>query len=59
MGDATFTAIVTVYVVIDMRTGKQMGKEYATRSRASARADKLDNAYGAYRYRVESRTVVR
>ena len=43
------------YVVVDGRTGEVVSKPYKSRSRASARADKLDNAYGAYRYRVEQR----
>jgi hypothetical protein len=41
------------YIVIDRQTGKQVGKPYASRSRAANRVDKLDNAYGAYRYSVK------
>ena len=51
----TESSTPVVYVVIDGRTGQQVGGEYKSRSRASARADKLDNAYGAYRYRVQAK----
>jgi hypothetical protein len=40
------------YEVVDSKTGKVMGKPYNSRSRARGRADKLDNDYGAYRYKV-------
>jgi hypothetical protein len=40
------------FEVVDSRTGKVMGKPYNSRSRARSRADKLDNEYGAYRYKV-------
>jgi hypothetical protein len=40
------------FEVYDPKTNKVVGGPYASRSRARARADKLDNAYGAYRYRV-------
>ena len=43
----------TVYKVIDRQTGKQVGKDYTTSSRARLRVDNLDNAYGAYRYYVQ------
>lgn len=43
---------VTAYEVVDSKTGKVMGKPYSSRSRARGRADKLDNDYGAYRYKV-------
>jgi hypothetical protein len=51
----TETSTPVVYVVIDGQTGNQVGGEYKSRSRASARVDKLDNAYGAYRYRVQTK----
>ena len=41
-----------MYAIIDRQTGLQVGKPYKDRIRASRRADKLDNAYGAYRYYV-------
>lgn len=41
-----------MYIIVDKHTGHQVGKEYTSRSRASHRVDKLDNAYGAYRYSV-------
>jgi len=44
-----------VFYIVDLRTGEQVGSDYKSRSRASARADKLDNAYGAYRYQVRSK----
>lgn len=47
------TAPIVVYQVIDRQTGSQVGKNYVDRKRARSRADKLDNAYGAYRYGVE------
>ena len=40
------------YEVVDSRTDKVLGKPYNSKSRARARADKLDNEYGAYRYKV-------
>lgn len=43
---------VKKFRVIDPRTGKVMGT-YVDRARASRARDRLDNAYGAYRYRVE------
>jgi hypothetical protein len=42
-----------VAIVIDRHTGLQVGKPYTSLSRARARVDKLDNAYGAYRYSVK------
>ena len=45
-------APLPTYEVVDSRTGKVMGKPYTSKSRARARADKLDNDYGAYRYKV-------
>jgi len=39
-----------MYRIVDTKTGQQVGKNYKSRSRARAQADKLDNAYGAYRY---------
>jgi hypothetical protein len=41
------------YQVIDMRTGVIMGT-YASRARALRKADQLDLAYGAVRYRVQA-----
>lgn len=46
------TSTVYTYKVIDRHNGKQVGKDYACRIKASRRVDKLDNAYGAYRYTV-------
>jgi hypothetical protein len=42
----------TKYAVIDRQTGQLMGV-YATRRKATQRADRLDLAYGAIRYRVQ------
>jgi len=42
------------YKIIDKQTGQQVGKDYTSRRRASNRVDKLDNAYGAYRYSVRA-----
>lgn len=42
------------YVIIDRHTMQQVGKRYSNRSRARARVNKLDNAYGAYRYSVRT-----
>lgn len=44
----------TIYKIIDMKTGEQIGKDYtySQRKRARNRADKLDLEYGAYRYSV-------
>ena len=41
------------YVIVDTKTGTIVSQpySYANRNRARARADRMDNAYGAYRYR--------
>lgn len=39
-----------MFVVIDRHTGKQVGKAYSTKAGARRAVDRLDNAYGAYRY---------
>ncbi len=41
------------YVIVDGHTGQIVSKpySYANRNRARARADRMDNEYGAYRYR--------
>lgn len=42
-----------MYIVIDRQTGSQATKTiYKTRVAARKAADRLDNAYGAYRYSV-------
>jgi hypothetical protein len=41
------------WMVVDGYTGCQVGRPRKSRKRAQAYADKLDLAYGAYRYRVE------
>jgi hypothetical protein len=46
--------IQKTYRIIDSQTGAQVGGLYASRVRALRRADRLDMAYGAYRYRVEA-----
>jgi len=40
------------YVIVDRRTGRQVGKPYSyeQRNRCRARVDRLDLEYGAYRY---------
>lgn len=43
----------TAYKIIDIQTGRQVGKNYTQRSRAYRRADKLDLEYGAVRYVVK------
>lgn len=40
------------YQVYDRHTGLNVGKPLATRAAASRKVDRLDNAYGAYRYGV-------
>lgn len=40
------------YVVIDRYTQSQVGRPYHSRGRATARVDRLDAEYGAYRYDV-------
>ena len=39
--------------IIDKQTGKQVGQQYNNRRRANTQLDKLDNAYGGYRHRLE------
>ena len=41
------------YIVIDRQTGLQVGRSYTVSSKAYASRDKLDNAYGGYRYFVK------
>lgn len=36
--------------IVDGQTKQQVGDIYSNGSRARARVDRLDNAYGAYRY---------
>jgi transposase len=45
----------TAYRIIDSRTGQQVGRDYAPRSRQAAynRADRMDQAFGAVRYIVQ------
>jgi hypothetical protein len=44
-----------MYIVIDTRTGLQATRTiYKTRRAASRAVDRLDNAYGAYRYQVRN-----
>ena len=43
---------IAAYEIVDSKTGRVIGKPYNSRSRATGRADKLDNEYGAYRYKV-------
>jgi hypothetical protein len=54
---------VIAFRIVDQQTGRQVGsnynvkdpsKERSVRSRVGTRAEKLDNEYGAYRYRVET-----
>jgi hypothetical protein len=40
------------WAIVDRHTRVQVGALYTSKSRARARADKLDNEYGAYRYAV-------
>lgn len=41
------------YQVVDTRTGQATSKVYTTRKAAMKAADKLDNQYGACRYRAQ------
>lgn len=41
------------YRIIDIQTNQQVGGIYTSRRRADAKAERLDQAYGAYRYIVE------
>lgn len=45
----------TIYKIIDVKTGQQVGKDYnhKQRNRARAKADRLDLLYGGYRYSVK------
>lgn len=40
------------FFIIDTHTGQYAGGPYTSRSRASKRVDRLDNAHGSYRYSV-------
>ena len=46
------TRTIKGYKITDLKTGDQMGNDYAyaQRNRARTRADKLDLEYGAHRY---------
>ena len=39
------------WIIVDTQTGLQVGNPYKDRKRCATRVDKLDNDYGAYRYR--------
>ena len=53
VGDLESLSSPIGYHIVDGQTGKVIGKYSAEqRNRARARRDKLDNAYGAYRYKV-------
>lgn len=41
------------FEVIDSQTGKRVGGPYKGRARANRAVDRLDNAYGAYRYKAK------
>lgn len=43
------TSVITHYEIRDSKTGKIVGTA-KTRAAANRRVDKLDNAYGGYRY---------
>lgn len=43
-----------MFVIIDRHTGQQVGKPCSTKAGARRAADRLDLAYGAYRYSVKS-----
>lgn len=47
-----------MYIVVDTHTGLVVGT-YSTAQRARNRVDKLDLAYGAYRYAVRHHTDTR
>lgn len=46
--------VVVKYQVVDLHTGLNVGKPHATRNSASNKVDRLDNAYGGYRYTVKA-----
>lgn len=41
-----------MWIIVDSKSGQQVGKPYSHHSRAIKRRDKLDLIYGACRYRV-------
>ena len=45
------------FLIMDRKTGAQVGKPYTSRSRANNRVNRLDNEYGAYRYFVKAAEV--
>lgn len=53
MADNSKKAPVFTYEVIDPRDGKRMGK-YQSKKAARAAVDRLDNQYGAYRYKARA-----
>lgn len=55
----TQSDVQSLFVVIDRQSGKQVGQPCKTRIAASRKVDRLDNAYGAYRYYVLPIAVVR
>lgn len=44
--------VTTHYIIIDRKTGLQVGKPMASLRTARNRVDKLDLAYGGYRYSI-------
>lgn len=43
-----------IFQVYDRHTGLNLGKPLGTRKAAHTKVDRLDNAYGAYRYGVRT-----
>lgn len=44
---------IRTWVVMDHKTGKQVGGPYTSLTRIRARVDALDNDWGAYRYGIK------
>lgn len=53
------TTVTSLFAVVDRHTGNQMGQPCKSRTAASRKVDRLDAAYGAYRYYVMPIAVVR
>ena len=46
------TSVARQYVIVDTQTGYSVAGPFATRVRASRKADRLDSEFGGYRYSV-------
>lgn len=59
MDQASTSTVTSLFAVVDRQSGQQVGQPCKSRVAASRKVDRLDTAYGAYRYYVMPIAVVR